>query len=154
MIRLVDAFQLHVSFNCSLNQTDSTWIYSTAPPPIPVVSPVIHPCLPSPCGLNAQCKEIGDMPSCSCLPGYIGNPPNCRPECLLNSECTSNLACIREKCRDPCPGSCGTSALCSVINHTPICTCPEGFTGDPFTSCFPKPPERRFIHDKLESHLI
>lgn len=96
--------------------------------------------MPSPCGNNAQCRNIGGSPSCSCLPSYVGSPPNCRPECTINSECPSNLACITQKCRDPCPGSCGISAQCSVINHTPICSCIEGYVGDPFTYCTPKPP--------------
>lgn len=103
---------------------------------------LINPCVPSPCGPNSQCRDVGGSASCSCLVNYIGSPPNCRPECSINAECPSIKACIREKCRDPCPGSCGAGAQCSVINHTPICTCPEGFTGDPFTNCFPKPPER------------
>lgn len=72
---------------------------------------------------------------CSCIPNYIGKAPNCRPECSSNSECPSNLACFNEKCRDPCPGSCGFSAKCTVVNHTPSCTCLTGYTGDPFTSC-------------------
>lgn len=110
-------------------------------PPATVVAPIpINPCVPSPCGPYSQCRNIGETPSCSCFPNYIGNPPNCRPECVINPECPSNLACIREKCTDPCPGSCGIGALCSVINHTPICQCPEDFTGDPFTACSPKPP--------------
>lgn len=72
---------------------------------------------------------------CSCLPNYIGRSPNCRPECTINSECPANLACINEKCGDPCPGSCGLYAQCSVTNHRPICTCPVGYTGDPFANC-------------------
>ncbi|KAJ8938421.1 hypothetical protein NQ318_004707, partial [Aromia moschata] len=104
-------------------------------------APITNPCIPSPCGSNSQCRDVGGSPSCSCLPNYIGAPPNCRPECTINSECQSNLACIREKCVDPCPGSCGALALCSVINHTPVCTCPEGYTGDPFSYCQVKPPE-------------
>lgn len=111
-----------------------------APPPVIVEEPIRNPCVPSPCGPNSECRDIGGAPSCSCLPNYIGSPPNCRPECTINSECPSNLACIREKCRDPCPGSCGVGAHCSVINHTPICTCPEGYTGDPFSYCQVKPP--------------
>lgn len=79
------------------------------------------------------------MPSCSCIDNYIGAPPNCRPECTINPECSSSLACIREKCRDPCPGSCGAGANCNVMNHVPVCTCPEGYTGDPFSYCTPKP---------------
>ena len=80
------------------------------------------------------------MPSCTCLETYIGAPPNCRPECSISSECPLDKACIREKCVDPCPGSCGFSAVCNVINHTPICSCPDGYTGDPFSSCRPAPP--------------
>lgn len=110
-----------------------------APQPQPVETVLINPCLPSPCGANSQCRDIGGAPSCSCLAGYIGNPPNCRPECTINADCPSNRACIREKCMDPCPGSCGLNALCSVINHTPICTCAIGLIGDPFINCYPKP---------------
>lgn len=114
-------------------------------PPEPVSQPSINPCVPSPCGPNSQCREIGSYPSCSCLEGYIGTPPNCRPECSINSECSSNLACIREKCRDPCPGSCGANAVCNVINHTPSCSCPEGYTGDSFSYCIPKPIISKFM---------
>lgn len=111
-------------------------------PEIPIAPIISNPCVPSPCGPNSECRNIGGTPSCSCLPAYIGSPPNCRPECSINSDCLSNLACIREKCRDPCPGSCGIGAICNVINHIPICVCPEGYTGDPFNNCFPKPPSR------------
>lgn len=105
---------------------------------------VTNPCIPSPCGPNSQCREIGDSPSCSCLSGFLGSPPQCRPECVINQECASNLACIQQKCRDPCPGSCGSGALCTVINHNAICTCPGGYTGDPFTYCTLKPPSMHF----------
>lgn len=98
------------------------------------------PCTPSPCGSNAMCKAVGETPVCTCINNYIGVPPNCRPQCSINSDCTADKACIREKCRDPCPGSCGVNARCTVVNHTPACTCPEGYTGDPFTSCSPTPP--------------
>lgn len=43
------------------------------------------------------------------------------------------------KCQDPCLGSCGQNANCLVVNHVPMCTCPEKFTGDPFNNCFPLP---------------
>ena len=78
---------------------------------------------------------MNGIAACSCLPGYIGTPPNCRPECLIHSECASNLACIDEKCRDPCPGACGFSAECSVIMHNAVCRCQPGYQGDPFTGC-------------------
>lgn len=100
----------------------------------------INPCIPSPCGAYATCQDHNGSPSCSCLDQYIGSPPHCRPECIMHSECPSNEACIREKCLDPCPGSCGWGAQCNVINHTPTCVCPDGYEGDPFTSCDIKKP--------------
>lgn len=95
----------------------------------------VNPCQPSPCGPNAECREIGNSPSCICLREYIGSPPNCRPECASNTDCSSNLACINMKCRDPCPGACGLNAECRVISHTPMCICQSGFAGDPFSQC-------------------
>lgn len=74
------------------------------------------------------------------MPDYIGSPPNCRPECTINSECSTSQACIQQKCRDPCQGSCGIGSLCTVSRHIPICTCPDGYIGDAFTVCTPKPP--------------
>lgn len=68
---------------------------------------------------------------------YTGSPPACRPECLVSSECQQTKACINQKCVDPCvePYPCGRQAVCNVINHNPICSCPEHFTGDPFSNC-------------------
>lgn len=98
------------------------------------------PCVPSPCGANAQCREQNGAGSCSCIADYIGNPyEGCRPECILNSDCPSNQACIQNKCKDPCPGTCGQNAECHVLNHLPSCTCRSGFTGDPFSYCHVTP---------------
>ena len=114
----------------------------------------ISPCLPSPCGSFSLCMDRDGYPSCSCLNNYIGSPPNCRPECTINSECVSNEACIYERCRDPCPGSCGSNANCRVVNHTPMCTCPEQYTGDPFTNCFPEPQPSRKLRYTYKIYLF
>lgn len=119
-----------------------------------IPQPPVDPCLPSPCGLNSICRKIGDQSSCSCLPNYIGSPPNCRPECTINPDCPSNLACIREKCENPCLGSCGFGAQCNVVNHIPICICSEGLTGDPFVSCVPKPFIRKQLLDVSKKQLL
>lgn len=95
------------------------------------------PCNRSPCGSNSQCRNVNDQAVCSCVPGFLGSPPNCRPECILSSDCPLNQACSNQKCRDPCLGSCGINALCHVVNHNPICSCMEDLTGDPFTLCTP-----------------
>lgn len=104
-----------------------------------------NPCIPSPCGPNSQCRVVGNQAACSCLPNYIGRAPNCRPECTINEECPGNLACQNEKCRDPCPGSCGSFTTCSVTKHAPNCQCVAGYTGDPFTGCIPVPPSMSFL---------
>ena len=94
------------------------------------------PCNPSPCGPNAICRN-GE---CTCEPEYSGNPYEaCRPECILNSECPRDKACMRFKCKDPCPGVCGQLARCDIVNHIPVCSCPDGYIGDPFVSCRLKP---------------
>ena len=106
------------------------------------IEPVVadDPCDPNPCGDNAlPPRQIGDRCQCSCLPEMIGSPPNCRPECVVNSDCPSALACINRKCQDPCPGLCGQNAYCRVRNHVPICVCNQGYIGDPFSSCYLKP---------------
>lgn len=43
------------------------------------------------------------------------------------------------KCQDPCAGSCGANAECQVASHVPLCSCGQGFTGDPFRGCYEKP---------------
>jgi hypothetical protein len=103
----------------------------------------INPCIPSPCGPNSQCRTQNNLAVCSCLPSYVGRSPNCRPECTVNSDCSSNLACINQKCQNPCTGSCGINAECSVANHVPLCTCITGLTGDPFVRCYDKPQRKK-----------
>lgn len=114
---------------------------STTNLPFVVIEDRGDPCSPSPCGPNSRCQVVNDQAVCSCLPEYTGSPPGCRPECVVSSECSSNLACINQKCRNPCPGPCGIAAECNVIHHSPICACRAKYTGDPFTRCFPMPGE-------------
>lgn len=114
--------------------------YILAPPEQPK-----NPCTPSPCGPNSQCREVNSQAVCSCLPNYVGSPPGCRPECSVSSECPLNKACINLRCADPCPGTCGLSAKCEVINHSPICSCNPGYTGDPFTRCYILPRKKNPI---------
>lgn len=103
--------------------------------PEPQPRPVENPCVPSPCGTNSDCRVVDTRPACTCLPNYYGVPPNCRPECTINSECPNSKACMNLRCVDPCPGSCGANTQCTVINHTPSCTCDISYTGDPFQGC-------------------
>ena len=81
----------------------------------------------------------------------------CYTECTRHNDCASNKACVRLRCQDPCfepnPNVCGQGATCkfsddkkfSIVisktylgeatNHKAVCSCPRGYTGDPFVSC-------------------
>lgn len=113
-----------------------------------VVQPVEEPhdpCNPSPCGSNAICKERNGAGACTCLPEYFGDPYTvCRPECVTNSDCPRDKACVNNKCKDPCPGICGINAECIVSNHAPSCSCLPGYTGNPLSSCRAPVPRKLF----------
>lgn len=97
------------------------------------------PCEPSPCGLNAECSESNGAGACRCIDTYLGNPyEGCRPECVINTDCPPQLACTQNKCKDPCPGVCGSNAICQVVNHLPTCYCSPGLTGNPYSYCIDK----------------
>lgn len=93
------------------------------------------PCNPSPCGSNAQCNNG----VCTCLPEYHGDPYfGCRPECVLNSDCSRDKACLRSKCVNPCTVEvCAQNAICEVVSHIPMCRCPSGFEGNALVQCQP-----------------
>lgn len=96
-----------------------------------VPAPIEDECI---CGPNTDCRNG----ICHCKPEYFGDPNiGCRPECVLNTDCSSNRACIRNKCTDPCPNTCGQGAECYVAQHTAMCTCPTGTDGNAFISCKP-----------------
>lgn len=98
------------------------------------VTPV-SPCSQNPCGPNSICRPINNQAVCTCVEGYIGRPPLCRPECTTSSECSLNQACINHKCIDPCKGACGIDAICKVVNHRPKCHCASKFSGNPYVFC-------------------
>lgn len=100
------------------------------------LEPEPSPCTRFECGANAICRERDNIAICQCISSYVGNPYlACRPECVINPDCSSNLMCVRNKCANPCAGMCGQNAECSVVNHQPMCTCLPGYTGDPFITC-------------------
>ena len=68
--------------------------------------------------------------ACFCREGFFGDPyKGCRRECESDNDCNRNLACVKNKCSDPCPGVCGVNAQCVVLNHIPNCKCYDGMTG-------------------------
>ena len=73
-----------------------------------------------------------------------------KPECILDPECPNHLACIQEKCQDPCYAhSCGQFAECKAKNHRAICVCFPGFIGDPYIFC-----EERKLRCSYYSYIL
>ena len=111
-----------------------------------------NPCKDA-CGVNAICNLRGLTPVCSCSRGMTGNPfiscRSLRSECQSNSECPYHQACINYSCVNPCLGKCGLNANCDVKNHTIVCSCPTGYTGNPFSACFQG---RRYTSERLTSN--
>ena len=67
--------------------------------------------------------------------------PEPEPECRVDADCPSRLACLQEVCRDPCSvlTPCGINAQCTVQNTLPqrtmICMCNPGYVGDADVAC-------------------
>ena len=96
-------------------------------------------CFPNPCGPHSKCRELNNRPTCSCLPSFLGAPPDCRPECTVNSDCPGHMACIGQKCTRVCDDICGENADCRAHRHVATCTCRPGHTGDAYSYCSPIP---------------
>ena len=79
-------------------------------------------------------NSVADM----LLSGWLPRRPDHRVPpgvCLECRVCVQSLACIRQKCKNPCLGLCGENALCQVVNHNPRCNCLLGYEGDPYRRC-------------------
>jgi hypothetical protein len=91
---------------------------------------------PSPCGPNAVCKQWQGAGFCICLQGYFGDPyRSCQPECILNTDCPCDKACVNNKCHNLCWVTCGINADCQVVNHCPSYSCLPSYSGNPFIAC-------------------
>ncbi|XP_076816428.1 uncharacterized protein LOC143462236 isoform X3 [Clavelina lepadiformis] len=73
-----------------------------------------HPCVPSPCDINADCPFNNGSYQCSCIPGFTGDGINCTD---IN-ECDSN--------------PCDSNAICINNLGSYECECSPGYTGDGF----------------------
>ncbi len=109
----------------------------------------VDPCLlNNPCARSAQCVSKDHRANCRCPLGFFGDPyveckPEPQPECKIDSDCPSRLACINERCQNPCPiiRPCHPSAECRVVDTVPvrtmICMCPDGHVVDRNAQCLP-----------------
>lgn len=109
----------------------------------------INPCTINPCASSAECQVVNHQHHCSCSKGFVGDGIfGCQkdnipmPECTSNDDCSSSLACLNQKCQNPCSDDrCGLKANCLTIRHHPTCHCPHGMAGDPQNQCF----ERKYL---------
>lgn len=122
---------------------------------------------PCNCGLGAVCNVNYHRAQCSCPPGYVGNPlavcnigkksfalsqnktskrqiletPQIQPQCRVDADCPSKLACFSGVCKNPCVVTepCGINAQCSVVDTLPLrtmsCLCLPGYVGDADLEC-------------------
>lgn len=82
-------------------------------------------------------------PVCSCLADYFGSPPHCRPQCVIDADCSYNEGCVNNRCQNPCLNNpCGYNSECRVQNHVAVCQCLEGYRGDAFAECI-----KVIVHD-------
>ena len=71
--------------------------------------------------------------------------------CDGDNDCPDYNACRNRKCINPCAVDkpCAPSAICKVVNHNAVCTCPNGFIGSPYTRCSP----RKFPKDNSPKNI-
>ena len=71
--------------------------------------------------------------------------------CDSNDDCPDYTSCRNRKCINPCAVDkpCAPSALCKVVNHNPVCTCPNGYIGSPHTRCTPRKSHRNNVETIL-----
>ncbi|XP_064459913.1 uncharacterized protein LOC135370150 isoform X1 [Ornithodoros turicata] len=86
----------------------------------------VSPCDAVECGRHATCQANGREAACVCDVGFTFNPANIRAGCIDVNECDVN--------HGP-SGLCGQGAICSNTPGSYRCSCPPGFTGDPFRFC-------------------
>lgn len=106
------------------------------------------------CAPQATCIGRHHQPDCLCRPGTTGNPfVQCsvlrepskppRPECTVDADCPSQLACFDNHCANPCdnPNVCSAQQTCSVLDTLPlrtvICKCPSDMIADNSRNCVP-----------------
>lgn len=87
------------------------------------------------CELNKKCETRHHRPVCVCKFGFIVNDIGelaCAPEirdCQQDIDCASNMACIENRCKNPCMSgvhnrpACPSNKSCQVQDHKPICIC-------------------------------
>nr|CAH0107401.1 unnamed protein product [Daphnia galeata] len=88
----------------------------------------INPCSTS-CGVDSECTVRNHVTVCQCPKGFTGDPfVSCTP--------SSSSSVLGRQSSDYCtPSPCGTNTKCRVENSRAVCSCQEGFMGNPIQGC-------------------
>lgn len=75
-----------------------------------------------PCPANEECISNGRADQCVCRRGYVRDGEQCRDvnECIELSS-----------------SPCGMNSFCTNLDGGFVCHCPSGYTGNPYTVCYP-----------------
>lgn len=88
----------------------------------------INPCSTS-CGVDSECEVRNHVTVCRCPKGYEGDP---FVSCTLRSA-TNTLG---RQSQDYCnPTPCGANSKCRVENGRAVCSCQDGYIGNPIQGC-------------------
>lgn len=100
------------------------------------------PCRPSPCGPNTRCTvNKNNIAQCRCLANFKPDRHTingCIPQCVRDIDCGPGSRCLAgvNKCARICDtNTCGIDAICTPQRSRPVCSCPDGFEGNPDISC-------------------
>ncbi|CAL4121255.1 unnamed protein product, partial [Meganyctiphanes norvegica] len=88
------------------------------------------------CGENGECfwDEVQKKADCRCKGNdqYDPSTGQCQ-ECVGNSNCQHDQACLSGTCRRVCDGACATGGQCTSQNHVAKCTCNGELKGNPYS---------------------
>ena len=92
------------------------------------------PTIPISCSKDEDCPlaHLCSLVSVSNIStGFVNG--RCVVGCRSSKHCPIDQWCRNGQCDDPCNGSgvCGLQAVCSVVSHEPVCSCPAGMRGQP-----------------------
>jgi hypothetical protein len=141
--RCTPGFNGNPYINCKVEDTPECEYDTDCPTRLACINKqCVNPCTTlEPCQLPARCEVVPSPVRtmiCICPEGYISSGSGtCKPVikegCISDSDCSADKSCINSICRDPC--NCGPHSVCRIKDHKPVCSCEQGYEGNPEIEC-------------------